>query len=99
MMANMRGASCLLSIDPRIAWKSSDSCFYCSEFCADSESYLPVAPLDQKENFDREYMDRLPRLLPFFQELKSNLAPAKPRNPIKLKRGRINFHRVTVSPA
>jgi hypothetical protein len=32
----MRCPSCHLTIDPRTAW-NSNNCFYCSEFCADSE--------------------------------------------------------------
>jgi hypothetical protein len=68
----MRCPSCHLIIDPRTAWRSSTNRFYCSEFCADSEVSAPVERCVQKEVLDRQYLERLRRLLPFFQDLKSN---------------------------
>jgi hypothetical protein len=68
----MRCLSCQLLIDPRTAWKNSTNCFYCSEFCADSEITAPVEQYTQKELLDRQYLERLRRLLPFFRDLKSN---------------------------
>jgi len=68
----MRCPSCHLMIDPRTAWKSSNNRFYCSEFCADSEISAPFERCVQKEIHDRQYLDRLRRLLPFVHELKSN---------------------------
>jgi hypothetical protein len=68
----MRCPSCRLMIDPRTAWKSSTNRFYCSEFCADSEISAPVEQCVQKEVLDRQYLERLRRLLPFFRDLKSN---------------------------
>jgi hypothetical protein len=66
-----------LIIDPRTAWKFSDNRFYCSEFCADSEVSVPLEPSVQKEVHDRQYLERLRRLLPVVQELKSNrLSPS-----------------------
>jgi len=50
-------------IDPRTAWKSLNNRFYCSEFCADSEISAPVERSAQKEIHDRQYLDRLRRLL------------------------------------
>jgi hypothetical protein len=67
---NMRCPSCHLLIDPKFAWKSSTKRFYCSEFCADSEISAPLEPCAQKEVHDR--LERLRRLLPLFEELKSN---------------------------
>jgi hypothetical protein len=67
---NMRCPSCHLIIDSRAAWKSSTNRFYCSEFCADSEVSAPVQRCAQKEVPDR--LERLRRLLPLFEELKSN---------------------------
>jgi hypothetical protein len=52
--------------------------FYCSEFCADSEICSPVARDAQKETLDRQYMERLRRLLPVFRVLKSNRANPLP---------------------
>jgi hypothetical protein len=61
-----------LLIDPRTAWKNSANRFYCSEFCADSEVSAPVERCVKKEALDRQYLERLQRLLPFFRDLKSN---------------------------
>jgi hypothetical protein len=66
----MRCPSCQLIIDPRTAWRNSTNRFYCSEFCADSEVSAPRSV--QKEVLDRQYLERLRRLLPFFRDLKSN---------------------------
>jgi hypothetical protein len=68
----MRCPSCHLIIDPKTSWKTSDNRFYCSEFCADSEISLSFERCVQKEAYDRQYLERLRRLLPFAQELKSN---------------------------
>ena len=68
----MRCPSCHLMIDPRTAWKSLNNRFYCSEFCADSEISAPVERSAQKEIHDRQYLDRLRRLLLLVHELKSN---------------------------
>ncbi len=68
----MRCSSCHLIIDSKNAWKSSTNRFYCSEFCADSETSPLVEQGTQKEALDQQYLDRLRRLLPFFQELKSD---------------------------
>jgi hypothetical protein len=75
----MRCASCHKVIDSKNAWKSSSGCFYCSEFCADSENSAPdsenSAPIDQhtqKQLIDRQYVDRLQRLLPLVQSLQAS---------------------------
>jgi hypothetical protein len=58
---------CDQAIDEDNAWKGTADRFYCSEFCADSESdsqevvALPTTSL--KERFDRQYMQRLERLV------------------------------------
>jgi hypothetical protein len=69
---------CHLIIDPRTAWKNSNNRFYCSEFCADSEASSLAAQVAQKEALDRQYMERLRRLLPFFRDLKSKGASSLP---------------------
>jgi len=69
---NMLCPCCYRSIDPRTAWKSSTSRFYCGEFCADSEISAPVEQCIQMEVLNRQYVERLRRLLPFFRDLKSN---------------------------
>jgi hypothetical protein len=68
----MRCPFCCVVIYPRSAWKNSANRFYCSEFCADSEISAPVERCMQKEVIDRQYLERLRRLLPFFRELKSD---------------------------
>jgi hypothetical protein len=73
----MRCPSCLLIIDTRTAWKNSTNRFYCSEFCADSEISAPFEQCMQKDVHDRQYLERLQRLLPLFQNLKSK--PISPR--------------------
>jgi hypothetical protein len=66
MVPSMSCACCHKPIDPRTAWKRSDNCFYCSEFCADSET-APITQCIQKEFLDHQYMERLRRLLPLMQ--------------------------------
>jgi hypothetical protein len=72
----MRCPSCHLIIDSRTAWKNSFNRFYCSEFCADSEISTPfdqdTQQGTQKEVLDRQYLERLRRLLPFFRDRRSN---------------------------
>jgi hypothetical protein len=74
----MRCPCCHLIIDPRTAWKNSNNRFYCSEFCADSEISSLTAQVAQKEALDRQYIERLRRLLPFFRDLKSKGASPLP---------------------
>jgi Prokaryotic metallothionein len=68
----MRCPSCHSIIDSKAAWKNSTNRFYCSEFCADSEISVPLEQRSQKEIHDRQYLERLRRLLPLLQDLKSN---------------------------
>jgi len=68
----MRCPSCRLLIDSRTAWKDSSNRFYCSEFCADSETSLAGEKFTPKEVHDRRYLERLRRLLPLLEDLKSN---------------------------
>jgi hypothetical protein len=68
----MRCRSCQSIIDSRTAWKNSSNHFYCSEFCADSETSAPFEQCTQKEVHDRQYLERLRRLLPLFKDLRSN---------------------------
>jgi hypothetical protein len=68
----MRCALCHIIIDSGTAWRSSTNRFYCSEFCADSETSAPLQQCTQKDLHDRQYLERLRRLLPLFRDLKSN---------------------------
>lgn len=72
----MRCSFCAETIDPNAAWKGSGERFYCSEFCADSETIIPVRhelPQDgpRKEQIDRQYVERLARLIPLRQSMHS----------------------------
>ncbi len=61
----MRCPSCRQAVKPETAWKSANGRFYCSEFCADSETVKPVRhQAEQKHEIDRQYRERLERLLP-----------------------------------
>ena len=73
---NMRCPTCHVIIESRAAWKSSTNRFYCSEFCADSEISARPEHCAQKEVHDR--LERLRRLLPLFQDLKSNRISPRP---------------------
>jgi hypothetical protein len=53
---------CRQSLDPKSAWKGTAD-FYCSEFCADSETVIPSNRHSPKERFDRQYLARLERLV------------------------------------
>jgi hypothetical protein len=68
----MRCRSCRSIIDSRTAWKISSNHFYCSEFCADSEVSASFEQCTQKDVHDRQYLERLRRLLPLFKDLRSN---------------------------
>lgn len=65
----MKCPNCRSAIDPDTAWKSSASRFYCSEFCADIEteqtSQEVSSPRVSKDEIDRQYIERLQRLLPY----------------------------------
>ena len=58
---------CHRTINPKAAWKVAADRFYCSEFCAESETYIPVRQHVSKELMDRLYLQRLERLLPLRQ--------------------------------
>ncbi len=61
----MRCPSCHQAIKPETAWKGAGERFYCSEFCADSETTVPLRrQATQKREIDRQYRRRLERLLP-----------------------------------
>lgn len=66
----MKCPNCDSVIDPDTAWKSSADHFYCSEFCADIEAQEAEAPHASrsrvnKDAIDRQYIERLQRLLPY----------------------------------
>jgi hypothetical protein len=65
--STMKCPHCLRLLDPKEAWKSSSSQFYCSEFCADSETVdLPRAAGSLMQyHLDGGYRERLERLLPY----------------------------------
>jgi len=54
---------CDQAIDEDKAWKGTADRFYCSEFCADSESVVPLPNTSLRERFDRQCMRRLERLV------------------------------------
>ena len=58
----MRCPSCDQAIEHNKAWKGTAG-FYCSEFCADSENVISLPRTSLKERFDRQYMQRLERLV------------------------------------
>ena len=61
----MKCPNCRSQIDPNTAWRSSANRFYCSEFCADIETQDPVSSCVSKDEIDRQYIERLQRLLPY----------------------------------
>ena len=72
----MRCSNCNSIIDPRTAWKSTSN-FYCSEFCADAgvECTLNPAYRLSKDEIDRQYIERLRKLLPY---VRRTAGPASP---------------------
>jgi hypothetical protein len=67
-MRTMRCACCGRSVEQNSAWKGDGHRFYCSEFCADSETPAAVAetPTLIQLHRDRPYQ-RLERLLPYMR--------------------------------
>lgn len=65
--AQMNCPVCDQAIDEDKAWKGTADRFYCSEFCADSEvdseKVVPLPTTSLRERFDRQYMQRLERLV------------------------------------
>jgi len=61
----MKCPNCRSVINPDTAWKSSASRFYCSEFCADMETHEASSSRVSKDAIDRQYIERLQRLLPY----------------------------------
>jgi hypothetical protein len=66
----MRCPFCRQSIEPNSAWKGTADRYYCSEFCADSETVIPFHRPVQKHQIDRQYLDRLERLLPLRRSIR-----------------------------
>ena len=60
----MHCSFCHHPLIPNAAWKGTADRFYCSEFCADSETVMPARPRPEKEKIDQQYLARLERLLP-----------------------------------
>ena len=60
----MQCPNCHSLIDPDTAWRSSAERFYCSEFCADVEVQDASSSRISKDEIDRQYIERLERLLP-----------------------------------
>jgi len=72
----MRCAFCHQAIKPKTAWKNASGRFYCSEFCADSEAVIPLRhQVVQKHDIDRQYRERLERLLPLRRALQAASHP------------------------
>ena len=61
----MKCPNCDAVIDRDTAWKGSASRFYCSEFCADIETQDASSSSVSKDEIDRQYIERLQRLLPY----------------------------------
>lgn len=61
----MRCSNCHSVITPKTAWKGSANSFYCSEFCADVEAQDGSSCRVSKDEIDRQYIERLQRLLPY----------------------------------
>ena len=61
----MHCPSCEQAIDQDQAWKGTAGRFYCGEFFADSENVVTLPPPRRslREHFDRQYMQRLERLV------------------------------------
>jgi hypothetical protein len=54
---------CHQALDPKKAWKGTADRFYCGEFCAESETVIPIQQHRLKERLDRQYLERLERLV------------------------------------
>ncbi len=73
----MRCPFCHQAIKPEAAWKSAGGRFYCSEFCADSEIAVPLRRhAVPKHEIDRQYLERLGRLLPLRRAMQEAIEPA-----------------------
>jgi hypothetical protein len=70
----MRCALCHQKITRNTAWKGSADRFYCSEFCSDSDAIIPSPRLVPKDQIDRQYMERLERLLPLRRSMQKSAA-------------------------
>jgi hypothetical protein len=55
---------CKTRVLPEAGWKGMSDRFYCSEFCADSETIIPSIHPFNKEQIDQRYLERLERLVP-----------------------------------
>jgi Prokaryotic metallothionein len=76
----MRCPSCRQAVKPETAWKSANGRFYCSEFCADSETVTPVRhQAEQKHQIDRQYRERLERLLPLRRAMQATSSSTSTR--------------------
>jgi hypothetical protein len=70
----MKCPNCHCLINPDTAWKSSAKRFYCSEFCADAEAQQETSSRISKDEIDRQYIERLQRLLPYVRRRAAALA-------------------------
>lgn len=70
----MRCAFCHHEINRKTAWKGSAGRFYCGEFCSDSEAAVPAQQRVMKDRIDRQYMERLERLLPLRRSIQKTAA-------------------------
>jgi hypothetical protein len=66
---------CKVPLFPEAAWKSTSDRFYCSRFCADSETIIPPIHPINKQEIDQRYVERLERLIPL-RRLHSPRIPA-----------------------
>jgi hypothetical protein len=72
----MRCPCCDQPVGRNNSWKGAAGRFYCSEFCADSETVVSSRDESIKERFDRQYFARLERLVALRQEHELRLSTA-----------------------
>jgi hypothetical protein len=76
----MRCTFCARPIDPKSTWKGTGNHFYCSEFCADSEtpeaaSTTPAAVTGTLLQMHQRSYERLERLLPYMRAYSGRARP------------------------
>jgi hypothetical protein len=64
----MRCPFCHQALNLKEAWKGTADRFYCGEFCADSETAISIQQHLLKERLDRQYLQRLERLVTLRQQ-------------------------------
>ena len=70
----MRCSLCRKPLHEYNCWKGTADRFYCSEFCADSETIVPSVSQPRKDVIDRQYLERLERLVPLRRRAQRSVA-------------------------